>query len=1214
MLINAGSCLRRPLRALRVAAGVCAGIFGAVPLARAQTPMGTVIPNTARVTFIGASGQPDSLTSPTVTVTVGQLADVALVPPQSVTTDPGTTVVLAHTLTNTGNGPDRFTLAILDGLGRSAHVYVDVNGDGLLDAGDTAVTAPIPLAMQQSVRFLVVVVVPPGRTQRGTTDPVLVTATSTADPTKTDAVTDHTAVRDAGIAVALTKSVDRASATTGDTLTYTLSFTASGSNAATGLTFTDPLPSGLTFVPGSVRTGGQPPSGTDTAAYDAATRTLRVGLGDVTGGTTGSVTFRAVMGALAQVTNVASAAYGTPVGPDTVASSTATTGLVLPDVHVDKTLAGRSTVQVGDTLTYRIHVENRSSAVPVWSLVVADTLPAGLEFVAARPAAQVDGQLVRWTFASLGTSSDARVEIDVRVTHNTVDTVRLTNVATAAATNAAAVAASAAAITVVNLGGATLSLEKSAGVLEAGLGETAPFALTVRNTGPVPLSDIRVYDRLPSQLRLVPRSAAGADSTVVRDSGVVFFVAGPLAAGARTIVRYTTSVVAGSRDLLLNTAVATAFADVARSATATAFVRVRLGSPMETRAAIGKVWVDENDDGEQEPGEPGVAGVDVWTQDGDVATTDAEGRFSFRNLPTGRHAFRMDLSTVPADVRPAADAEADLEVRDGDGWTTPRVVFRLLPRAGRVRAVRVPLPWQFTARAARLPRPDTTITDTVACPASTPVRAAAPAAQVAPVILRGVNFATARATLLPASRAVLDRAVAMVRAVPGARVEIDGHTDSAGTRTGNLRLSLARARAVVAYLARHGIPARQLSAAGFGFDRPIAANGTAEGRALNRRVEMRFLVERSAAAPRTDSIAAPAAACTAARVVRDTTRALVEYAVRIDNPYDAPVRGLGVRFAQPLDSAAASADTLRTAPAGQEIAVAEIAPHGHAVVTAWSSHPSDSAEVELRGPAADRERLVAAVSVAPHPAIGRNLRLVLDSLPRADALGATGTAELLVAPRAAGWPDVTLALPDGWRLVEGDAPATAGDPAQAAPAVEPVTPGHGVSSVRPPSAPDTGSVAAHAATTTTAEPWAYPRAAAHATIRDRSGRELLLWHAADKWTPIVVTVEPVRASAGPDSLRIAPLRTTAERETERRRGFVAGPGVEIFAPTDGTVLATDRLWIGVRGEPGRAVTLLDGDSVLGRSDLRGDGVQDFVNVRLAAGPHRLRVRMDNSWG
>src|SRR5204862_7571964 len=121
-----------------------------------------------------------------------------------------------------------------------------------------------------------------------------------------------------------------------------------------------------------------------------------------------------------------------------------------------------------------------------------------------------------------------------------------------------------------------------------------------------------------------------------------------------------------------------------------ATVHVRTAMPRETRTAFGKVWADLDGDGAQSAGEPGVEGVDVWTDDGDVATTDKDGRYSFHNLRPGRHSFRVDRASLPAGYRAgAADKAEDVAVRDASGWTTPRVDFRLVASAGRLVGARV---------------------------------------------------------------------------------------------------------------------------------------------------------------------------------------------------------------------------------------------------------------------------------------------------------------------------------------------------------------------------------------------------------------------------------------------------------------------------------------------------------------------------------------------
>jgi OmpA-OmpF porin, OOP family len=106
------------------------------------------------------------------------------------------------------------------------------------------------------------------------------------------------------------------------------------------------------------------------------------------------------------------------------------------------------------------------------------------------------------------------------------------------------------------------------------------------------------------------------------------------------------------------------------------------------------------------------------------------------------------------------------------------------------------------------------------------------------VVLYGVLFDFNKSTLLPASDATL-QSVANIMAVDKTlKLEVQGHTDNVGTDAYNQTLSEARAKAVVTWLTQHGVPADRLTAKGYGKTKPVADNGSDEGRAKNRRVEI----------------------------------------------------------------------------------------------------------------------------------------------------------------------------------------------------------------------------------------------------------------------------------------------------------------------------------------------------------------------------------------
>lgn len=101
-----------------------------------------------------------------------------------------------------------------------------------------------------------------------------------------------------------------------------------------------------------------------------------------------------------------------------------------------------------------------------------------------------------------------------------------------------------------------------------------------------------------------------------------------------------------------------------------------------------------------------------------------------------------------------------------------------------------------------------------------------------------VLFASNQSELLPAAMSSLDNVVTALKANPDRNITIEGHTDSQGSRSYNMDLSLRRAESVRGYLVSHGIPSEIVKANGLGPDRPVADNRTAEGRANNRRVEI----------------------------------------------------------------------------------------------------------------------------------------------------------------------------------------------------------------------------------------------------------------------------------------------------------------------------------------------------------------------------------------
>ena len=200
------------------------------------------------------------------------------------------------------------------------------------------------------------------------------------------------------------------------------------------------------------------------------------------------------------------------------------------------------------------------------------------------------------------------------------------------------------------------------------------------------------------------------------------------------------------------------------------------------------------------------AGMD---QDGD-AVPDSEDWCSA--TPAGAH------------VGPNGCATGEIEVACDKGLPEPRP--RVVPTAGKVTA---DADGDGVADADdRCPgTPKGAETDDNGC------------VKIEKVVLKGVNFATGSAKLLPAANDTLKTVASAMKANEKIEVEIRGYTDSVGEEKKNQGLSERRAKSVKDFLVSEGVDADRLDTKGFGEADPVDTNDTAEGRANNRRVSFK---------------------------------------------------------------------------------------------------------------------------------------------------------------------------------------------------------------------------------------------------------------------------------------------------------------------------------------------------------------------------------------
>jgi outer membrane protein OmpA-like peptidoglycan-associated protein len=101
-----------------------------------------------------------------------------------------------------------------------------------------------------------------------------------------------------------------------------------------------------------------------------------------------------------------------------------------------------------------------------------------------------------------------------------------------------------------------------------------------------------------------------------------------------------------------------------------------------------------------------------------------------------------------------------------------------------------------------------------------------------------IRFKTGTAVIDPACDPTMQSIADIITSIPGYHVQVDGHTDNVGKAASNKKLSQERATAVVDYLvSKKAVPAKRLSAKGWGDSAPIADNKSEPGRAKNRRVD-----------------------------------------------------------------------------------------------------------------------------------------------------------------------------------------------------------------------------------------------------------------------------------------------------------------------------------------------------------------------------------------
>jgi uncharacterized repeat protein (TIGR01451 family) len=202
-------------------------------------------------------------------------------------------------------------------------------------------------------------------------------------------------------------------------------------------------------------------------------------------------------------------------------------------------------------------------------------------------------------------------------------------------------------------GQAALELIKTADRAAAEPGDTVVYRLALRNSGEAPASDIVVTDRSPLGVRFLPESLQGSITTGTNTEPVTL----PSAERDGRNVAFTFPRLEPNQTLnIIYAAVITPdavrgdgrnVAQERRSNIASFLMRIRPGILSDCGTIVGRVFVDKNFDGEQQPGEPGVPNAVIYMDDGNRITTDTDGLFSLANVIAGNRSGTLDLSSLP---------------------------------------------------------------------------------------------------------------------------------------------------------------------------------------------------------------------------------------------------------------------------------------------------------------------------------------------------------------------------------------------------------------------------------------------------------------------------------------------------------------------------------------------------------------------------------------
>ncbi|WP_223299837.1 DUF11 domain-containing protein [Meiothermus taiwanensis] len=313
-------------------------------------------------------------------------------------------------------------------------------------------------------------------------------------------------------------------------------------------------------------------------------------------------------------------------------------------------------VSPGQGVEYTLQVEN-PLPLTLSNVQIEDALEAHLEFLSASDGGVFDpgSRTVRWSL-TLAARSTLTLRLRVRVNAAVPDNVAIVNrfslrsadIGNPLVSNSVTLRVQAAA----------LLLEKRVEPRKVKVGDLLTYTLIAVNVGQVPLT-VRLEDTPDPHLQYLAGSASPTEP--VLQNGRLVWENLTLAPGARVELRYRMRVLAGAGSELKNTVQATgdsAGGSAVASAVASASVQVEQGVLAVPHLLVGRVFLDTNRDGLYTAGlDVPLPGARVILGNGWQALTDAEGRYSFRNLTGGVWEVMLEPASAPFPPLPHPEAQ-----------------------------------------------------------------------------------------------------------------------------------------------------------------------------------------------------------------------------------------------------------------------------------------------------------------------------------------------------------------------------------------------------------------------------------------------------------------------------------------------------------------------------------------------------------------------------